>query len=90
MHERLREAHGQQRERRQDDQGEPGQAVRPLLARRRGRGVRVRGLLRAQEPHVHVFCRQLGRVRLEVLINDEVFPIRIVKLKTKEELLNFK
>ena len=68
MRERVREAHVEQRERGQADQGGTGQEVRLLVARRRRGGIRIRGQLRAQKPHVHVLRRQPGRLRMEVFI----------------------
>ena len=64
----LREAHRQQRERSQVDQGVDGQEVRGCLARGRRGGIRIRPQLRTQEPHVHVLRRESCGVCMEVLL----------------------
>lgn len=55
------------------DQGGDGQEVRSVVARRGGRGLRLRDLVRVQEPPLHVLRRQRRHLYMEVFITDQYY-----------------
>ena len=58
-----------------------GQKIRSVVARGGRRGIRLRDLLRVEEPDVHVFRRELGRLCLEVLVRRKAVPSKAVPSK---------
>ena len=64
----VREVRHQQRSSRQTHQGVHGQEVRRLMARSRGRRIRLRDHARDQKPSLYVFWRHHGHLRLEMFL----------------------